>query len=347
MDKDSALTGILPFLQIHQNFKPNSIRLVLGRLKLIYQWLEENDKKLSNDSVEAFLAYKLTQTKNNNTVNSYITAFNQLVYYFDHKRIKHKLTTIPSLKKTRPPIDILTPEEIRKLYTLERDYGKYYKNKPRLLKLQNNLYQTLIMFLSLTGCRADEALSLKVKDIDLSALTATFSDTKNSTWRKVVLPEALKTRLETLVKDQSGEDIVFQHHSLYKRSKNGKISSANLSDELKKRAKLVGITKRVYPHVFRHSFITQLIIEGVPLATVADMVGHKDIKSTAYYVHLADAEKRSALLRHPLVRQSANPRTIVDNLVSAIKSFKLNDDPRFDLKIKESPTSLICQIDWS
>ena len=80
MDKDSALTGILPFLQIHQNFKPNSIRLVLGRLKLIYQWIEESDKRLSNDSVEAFLDHKLTQTKNNNTVILSVQGDNQEIH---------------------------------------------------------------------------------------------------------------------------------------------------------------------------------------------------------------------------------------------------------------------------
>ena len=69
---------------------------------------------------------------------------------------------------------------------------------------------------------------------------------------------------------------------------------------LKKYTKLAGIERNITPHMFRHSFATYLIEEGVDISCVQRILGHSSIKTTQIYIHVA-AKKQAEILRemHP------------------------------------------------
>ena len=69
---------------------------------------------------------------------------------------------------------------------------------------------------------------------------------------------------------------------------------------LKKYTKNAGIETKITPHMFRHSFATYLIEEGVDVSCVQQILGHSSIKTTQIYIHVA-AKKQADILRerHP------------------------------------------------
>ena len=71
-----------------------------------------------------------------------------------------------------------------------------------------------------------------------------------------------------------------------------RITARSVERIVDKYARLAGITKHVSPHTLRHSFATDLLMNGADLRAVQSMLGHADISTTQIYTHVTDAHLR-------------------------------------------------------
>lgn len=316
------------FITIKEGLDASSVRHCMCRIGILNTWLTEQGNELTKEGTERFFAELKAKGLKNNSLNTYRFLFRHLVsYYKDRGLPSNFFDGFKSFKKTKPDIVIFTHEEIEKILNTSLTYGKQYGRDCSFLDFR---YRTLTMFLAYTGCRYAEAANLEIRHLDLSACRATFINTKTNENRSVYIAEPLISSLQLLIEGYKPTDRVFRN------THEKQIQVTDYSQDLKRRAVAAGVTKRTFPHNFRHSYITHMLEAGVPITEVATLVGHKDIQTTYdTYMHLADKTLQRAAMRHPMVRKNINPKEIIKSVKETIENLHLRDDTRFNYSISE------------
>ena len=155
--------------------------------------------------------------------------------------------------------------------------------------------QTLARTLALTGCRVSEALSVRACDVDLDAAEIRIATLKRrqAHWRAVPVPEELVHTLDLV-------------HRLRRAQTSPRGRTALLWDvtrqaahrqvaELMRRAGIEG--PQACPRGLRHSYGVAAVQAGVPLTTIAAVLGHADVSTTAIYATAIGAEARELVSR--------------------------------------------------
>jgi integrase/transposase len=144
-----------------------------------------------------------------------------------------------------------------------------------------------LQLLSLTGLRRDEILTLTWPMVDWQHRCLNLPETKTGQ-RSVPVPSQVMTLLRQ-IHDRTGN----RKDGLVVRSRTGrKLSGLNLT--WKNIREAVGIPD-VRLHDLRHSFASDALMGGVPLAIVGEMLGHRQPSTTKRYAHLANRVVREAL----------------------------------------------------
>jgi len=235
-----------------------------------------NLKELTERDSKGFMYYLLNRGIQNATINSYLNNAKGTFKILQEEGLCiHIFKNTKYLKTDEKKIDFLTVEEIEALlktmnldkYTEFRDY-------------------VFIHVLIDTFSRIGEALALTKEDIDFEAQTITFRKTKQRKVRTVPFSNKTASLLKRLIAEveEFGNSYLFQ-------SWNGKPlerSGREVSTKMKEYARRAGLSKRVYPHIFRHSASAFFLKETGNIRVLQKILGHSDITITQRYSHVLD-----------------------------------------------------------
>ena len=138
-----------------------------------------------------------------------------------------------------------------------------------------------------------ELCNLNIDDINIKRREFTVRG-KNKKDRPIFISshaaDKLQTYLETRTDELKPLFISYSRRNL-KPSTDGnhrRITPRSVQRLVDKYSKLAGITKHVTPHTMRHSFATDLLMNGADIRSVQTMLGHSDISTTQVYTHITD-----------------------------------------------------------
>ena len=86
--------------------------------------------------------------------------------------------------------------------------------------------------------------------------------------------------------------------TLFLNRRGGQLSRVMIFTMIKRQAESAGITKKISPHTFRHSFATHLVENGADLRVVQQMLGHESILTTEIYTHISSQQWMKDILDH-------------------------------------------------
>jgi integrase/recombinase XerD len=139
-------------------------------------------------------------------------------------------------------------------------------------------HRVVLMLCYGSGLRIEEAVSLKVGDIDSKRMLVAVRGGKRKKDRYTVLSGRLLLLLREYWKIQRPKDWLFP------AIKPGRhIQQGTIQQVCREACQMAGITKHVTPHTFRHSFATHLLEGGTDTRAIQVMLGHKRIDTTARY----------------------------------------------------------------
>jgi site-specific recombinase XerD len=288
-----VVTRFLEHAEIGKNQSPKTIENYTHYLKRFCSWVGENlePRDITLEKMQAYRLYlnrlvdeKGRQLLSTKTQNYHIIALRAFLKYCVKNDIpalapeKIDLSKIP--ERT---VEYLTREELERLFEEVRG------NDIRSLR-DRAILETLYS----TGLRVSELANLNRSQVDLQRLEFMVRG-KGRKPRIVFLSsracEAIQAYLNAR---QDNFDPLFLNHRRPKQKEDitlgekRRLSTVMIEYLVRNYARRAGIIKKVTPHVLRHSFSTELLINGADIRSVQEMLGHSSITTTQIYTHLTN-----------------------------------------------------------
>ena len=253
----------------------------------------ENPDKLTEELVREFRLWLNRQpgTKvgsrveplKRRTQNYYLIALRAYLKFLRRRGIESlNPERIELAKVPERSLDLITPTELKRLL-MSPDLTTSIGLRDRAI---------FELFFS-TGLRLSELCALSIDDVDLTRDEFSVRG-KGDKVRVVFLSdEAKRTIAAYLSKRRDMADALFiQYGKNAKAAKDLRLSPLAVQRMFKGCAAKAGITRKVTPHVLRHSFATDLLSNGADLRSVQALLGHANIATTQIYTHVTDKHLR-------------------------------------------------------
>ncbi|MBW3015675.1 site-specific integrase [Candidatus Woesearchaeota archaeon] len=160
----------------------------------------------------------------------------------------------------------------------------------RMIDVTINLkHKLVLMFLYYAGLRLDELMNIKWEDLDFDRKVIHLKKAKGDRERIIFLHDKLISALNIYGQNSNGNILT---------SSRGKYNKRTIQEIVRQAVRKAAIKKKVTPHTLRHTFATHLLESGADIRYIQQLLGHKDLKTTQVYTHVAkkDIHKFSKLL---------------------------------------------------
>lgn len=169
-------------------------------------------------------------------------------------------------------------------------------------QLQGARDRAVVEMLIATGLRVSELCALNVGDVDWSGGTIRVVG-KGDKERLAVLGD--RRTLDTLAGYLQLRPASTPQEALFLNRSGERLSARAVRDMLGRRCAEAGVTTHVAPHMFRHTFATWLLEQGVDIRYIQQLLGHSSLRTTEVYTHVAPVKLREIL-------RSSNPRGLIE-----------------------------------
>lgn len=284
-----TIIDFLEYLEIEQN---RSIKTVENYHHYLMRLVEfAGDPDVDKITTETIRKWRLWLNRHENesggtistsTQNYHLIALRSFLKFCSKREIKTLPPEKIELARTkRKQVTFLNPDELAALFA-QPDVNTKIGIRDR----------TILELLFSGGLRVSELVSLDTAHVSTKRREFTVRG-KGQNDRPIFMGEAAAVWIDAYLKTRSdSSQALFIRYGGTKTQDNSgdflRLSPRSIQRIISRYAKLAGITKKVSPHTLRHSFATDLLMNGADIRSVQTMLGHSDISTTQIYTHVTD-----------------------------------------------------------
>ena len=295
-----------------KRLSPNTVRVYKMDLYQYKSYLEKTKSlSLSPDEITKHMLQEYISYMNEKfavkTVKRKIASLRGFFSYLEDEgyiEINPFLRLHLRIKEPRTLPKVMNLDEMRNILkavysnTIELSYDTRNNGKGFIADFLHYRDIFVVELLFASGIRVQELCNIKLKDIDFVNFFVRILG-KGDKERKVYFgnPAVIAAfSAYTQYKEYAG----FKSEYLFLNKFGQKLSTQAVRNLISKYTRLAGIEKNVTPHVFRHTFATLLLEEGVDVKFIQEFLGHSSISTTQIYIHVSDQKGREILKnKHP------------------------------------------------
>ncbi len=259
-----------------KRYSPNTIKTYASFLNEFNHFIKPKSlKDCDKNDIKTYINFLVK--KKNVATSTQNQAINALKCYFENTEGWDRFSmAIERPRKEKRLPKILSEQEILKMIQV----------------CDNFKHKLIICILYSSGIRVSELLSLRKEDFLFDKNLIFVRGGKGKKDRTTVLSEQLKNMLVLYLKTYKPKYFIIESPN------RTKYSASSVNKVLKAIAKKAGIERSISAHMFRHSFATHLLEQGLDLRYIQQLLGHGSSKTTELYTYVSN--KSLAKIKSPL-----------------------------------------------